>query len=230
VKFEAIGSDSKNTWIHKNITGTGLDTAFLIKDYGGTSCFDGTVIEYNTTLSGSPFGYTPNRNWNDSTGAYDDVGKPGTIGTLVVQKNVFKDTKSSYNPAGNAEEGFYVAAVYGSDTDYNDANPDFSSVNNCFFNPNAAISFNYFGANGGAYGTLGAVYNFAAWVAFGKDAGSYNRDPQFDSYLRATDTFCADKGWLKLSDESNPAAAPATSNHIYSQRIAKVLKGRRVFK
>ena len=164
------------------------DHCTWLKDWGGTSYFSGAVIQYNTFKNCKGNFYDP------------DTGS-GSIGQYTYRYNVFSDNSASQ---GN-ELGPQVVHTYGSDTLYTDAHSGgkLTINNNCYYNSATSPQFCLFCANGGAYGSNGALYSYANWQGTaGYDGASYNENPTLDSQHRATATNCDDWGWRLTSEES----------------------------
>lgn len=180
----AIGSGTNGSDIKYNRV---YDSAWGVRlaDFGGPTYNANNVVEYNTFINSRYIEYLP-------------VSTYGTIGSVVARYNVVKDNSASY---GN-ETALFLLATYGSDTLYGEIHsPETMTLNsNCFYNSEAtALQFCDFCANGGAYGSEGALYTFANWQAQGFEAASVNGDPALDAYDRALSGSCNAWGYWQLT-------------------------------
>ena len=88
---------------------------------------------------------------------------------------------------------------YGSDTIYNLTVPanNLAINNNCYFNTaGTALKFSLFAANGGSYGSLGALHTLSGWQTKGYDTSSVTSNPQLDAYTAPANSSCVNFGWL----------------------------------
>ena len=158
------------------------DHCVWLKDWGGTSYFANAVIEYNTFSNCKGTFYDP------------DTGS-GAIGSFTYRYNVFSDNSATQ---GN-ELGPQVVHTYGSDTLYTDVHSGakLSINNNCYYNSATSPQFCLFCANGGAYGSNGALYSYANWQGTaGYDNASSVVNPNFETAtFIAQDAACDDWGW-----------------------------------
>lgn len=161
---------------------------------------EGEVVEYNTFLNSQGLEWSyPSYTVNES---------------VIWRHNVISDNLASYT-CGLANAPVRIDP-YGSDAQLStfETGTYLTAEDNCYYNASTAVLFDYYcvGAGGGGHGPAGAagdIYSFANWKATeGYDtAGSYEENPTFDSYYRATAANCDDKGWLLTSEE--PAATSA---------------------
>ena len=176
--FNAIGSGTWHSRIHHNLI---IDSGpITFKDFGGLTHNEDNIVEYNTIVRTYGLSYIPTTAW-------------GAIGNLTYRNNIVTD-EQVYNPA---VQGIIRVSVYGSDALYNDViggnKVNFNS--NCYHNPNSTPLFNIFGRNGGNYGVLGHVYDFASWQGAGYGANSAQTNPQLDQFFVPQNSSCANKGW-----------------------------------
>lgn len=111
---------------------------------------------------------------------------------LTILRNVFRDNRSGY--AGSGHEGIISIDGYGSagnKTTFETAPFYLSSDNNCFYNPNTALTWSYFSDGSG-----GGQFSFANWKlrAVPYDAASVVENPLFDTFYQATSANCLNKG------------------------------------
>lgn len=166
---------------------------------GSTHEHKNVFFEYNTVVKAPAF-HALNAAWT------------GTGGNIYSFKyNVVSDDHSSSYSTDNSANGFYNVAGYGSNAQRDDVLARGISDYNCFYNENSqTLRFSFFEATSGGWGPAGnngqAYSGLGAWQAI-YDTHSYNENPSFDSYGRATSTNCGDKGWL-LSSESGGGGGP----------------------
>lgn len=193
--------NGSSLWFRNNVV-YGSGSVSIVDGADPGSLVENELVEYNTLVDMegyAPISFVP---------TYDSLTE-----SLTLRYNVIRDKHTSY-AAGN-NEGVYSINGYGSDTNYADfeANDMLTSNSNCFYNPNIAANFNYFGTNGGAWGSLGSNYSFTNWKALseGYDAASFEKNPVFDSYLRATDASCEDFGKQFVTAGAGPTPTPTPS-------------------
>lgn len=119
---------------------------------------------------------------------------------LRFDHNVYVDSDTNYI-LGNGE-GTFAIGNSGTNTQKStfDTNDMFVSDYNCFYNASTALNFSHFGLNTPAEYSEGGNYTFANWkTTVGDDTHSYNENPQFDTYFRATSANCGSLGWLQIS-------------------------------
>lgn len=191
VSFSAIGGQTPNLHMDHNLI---VDGAPFLVTGGANFIFPGLVLGHNTWV-GSP-----------AINLYGVEGNIPTSGFLDFRNNVVVDNASLYN----IDRGIIRLAPYGSDADYRTAVAPQNLVfdQNVYFNPGASSAprWNIFSANGGEFGVLGGLLDFADWQALGTswpqglDRHSLVADPQLDASYMPTNPAAADAGWLS-SDE-----------------------------
>lgn len=186
----------------------------------GTAVTFKNTLVYNNTIINGPGLETNSR---EST----TIGSPA----LGFYDNVVQDDKAT-TYGGDADFGLMRIDHYSDATVY--ANLVTSGAltihDNCYWNTTGlTLLFSIFGggAHGAKYSGLAA---FVSGTTF--DDLSYNENPAFDVYDRATSTNCADKGWLLLTDddgdpEPTPTPAPATTATGGGKSHRSNIRGRR---
>ncbi len=164
---------------------------------GISYCKNG-VIEYNTIVNFRPISFRESVN--------------AGLGSNTIRYNVAVDNASSYN----SENGFYRVERYGSDANYLTFLNGHSIVssNNCYYNANTSLKFDFFGDN---TAPAGGMYSFSEWQGLGFDSGSQVVNPSFNQYFMATAGACTNFGWKTgatevISRPNAPTGLQATVN------------------
>ena len=210
--WAGISSSTSNIQIYNNFIADGEpnpnknDGAISIVELGGPFYPVNVDIQYNTAVNSWALLYNPSTLYT-------------SIGLLTYKNNVVVDNRATpYQLA--ADYGFLSICTYCSDTLYNDVVVGglLDLDENCYFNDQAqTLYFSLFGASSGGGGPTGAFYSgFSNWVSgTGYDSGSFNEDPDFDSYYIAQSANCASKGWRQFT------APPTIQWGILSNRLTR---------
>lgn len=209
--FWVLGGSSIN-YERNLIYGPSSGHAFVIKEDASTnSAVQSITITDNTIVDGPLLQYEPD---DYSTTPYNNVTTSG---------NVTIDDTATYSAGGGRDAGIYRIQAGGSDAQMALmlSQSMFSSNSNCYWNSTldaaGAPRYGWFQQTGtGANG--GGMYSFTNWKSnvTSQDTSSFEEDPNggtagtLDSYYRATASNCANKGWLRTSEEV-AAAATASS-------------------
>jgi hypothetical protein len=152
-------------------------------DYGGGDA----TFEYNTIVSNKQMLIEGN-------------------GAAISRRNLLYQTATNYGTG----DGFYTMRINHYVKDSSIRSKD-SFSNNCYYNPNRAVMFSYFGA------TIGGVYTLAQFNAVeGEDSGSVEADPKFvnaaaNDYRTQPGSPCAEMGVYAVSNPGNPPLTPAAA-------------------
>lgn len=133
---------------------------------------------------------------NACSGTYDPGISEFTHNVIQVNNVVF-----------NVNNGYFRLDPYGPDANRSHFYPSKMTINhNCYHNTGGHTdqAFNDYSANIGdpnfcaERGLYGARYTFANWQSTypSFDANSFQKNPNFDSIHRATDSDCSDKGYI----------------------------------
>jgi len=170
---------------------------------GGTvDEFKNIFFEYNTIVNAPAFGALNS----------NQTGSGGNI--YGFRYNVVQDNRGLPYSADNSTNGFYYVAGYGTDAARLDVLARGISDYNCYFNAaGQMLRFSFFEASSGGWGPAGpagqSYSGLSEWKAI-FDRHSFEQDPQFDRYFRATSADCVDKGWLTGAVVSSPKLPPPT--------------------
>lgn len=164
-KFFAVGTGTQHTHVHRNLITEGA--GLVSRDFGGPTHQIDQVFEFNTLHGASGLYLSPTTDWNDAT-------YPAPSG-IVYRNNIVIHHLAS----PSQENGIVVIGTYASDALYDATLPELSFADNCYRNPQGALNFSFFAANGGSYGRMGDQYDLAGWQALGFDAASQEAEPVF---------------------------------------------------
>jgi hypothetical protein len=164
-KFYAVGTGTQHSHVHHNIifNGEGISS----RDFGGTTHQTNQVFAFNTFYHANAFSMVPTSDYNDAT-----FSDPNDI---EFTDNVVLESRAS----DNQESGTLVIGTYQSDALYNATVPQLKIDRNCYYNDSGDLHFDLFAANGGAYGVLGAQYDWTGWKGQKFDTTSVQADPMF---------------------------------------------------
>lgn len=192
-----------------NIAVTNTNTARFFEDGAGNPMQDNEITD-NTFVDSTQL------EWSDP---YYTV----TPEKLTILRNVFRDSKASYNGGNN--EGIFAFDGYGSagnKTTFETSPYYLSSNNNCFYNPNATLVWSYFNQ-----GDSSGQFSFANWklrpVSY--DAASFVENPTFNAYYGATSANCTNKG-IQFTILNTPSPG-VTNNLNVAHRILNVKRKKR---
>jgi hypothetical protein len=157
----SFGASTYNTHFHNNIIVGGGGWAIISWDFGGYTHQTNLTFEYNTVYDAPAF----------RLDVFDTYTDPENI---KINNNIFYDTATS---------GWGIVAIGHYNTDYllNLIEPELSFGDNCYFNPNIPVKFDF----GAAWNHLpdyseGGQYNLAGWQSeYGWDIDSVEDDPCF---------------------------------------------------
>jgi hypothetical protein len=167
-KYFAIGIGTAHAYIHHNVI-NGAPVAMTSEDHGGTTHQNDQRFEHNTIYDARAFYLSPTLDWVD----HDGGPWPG-LEDIVFSGNVVVDLTDSYN----SDRQFVNLNSYMSDDLMLALEPALTFADNCYYNPNAALSFGFAGAE--SYGALGGYYDLAGWQqTYGYDMDSVEADPQY---------------------------------------------------
>ncbi|MCF6348775.1 MAG: T9SS type A sorting domain-containing protein [Flavobacteriaceae bacterium] len=177
LKHNAFSTGTANTHFHHNIViNSGNVGSF---NHGGITHQTNQLFEYNTIYSSIySNGSSTGGFYLSPTTAYQNTDFPDDPTNIIFRNNIVYGTRTSYNN----ENGIVNIGTYMSDVLYNEIYPEITFENNCYYNPNLAVSLNIGAANGGSYGTLGGRYSLSDWQStLGFDTNSVEADPMFES-------------------------------------------------
>jgi hypothetical protein len=166
-KFYSIGTGAPNSHIHHNviITGDGINT----RDFGGRTYQSNQLFEYNTFYNNnSIFNFDPSTEWQNAN-------FPSLPKNIAFKNNIAIDMRNS----SLTDDAIITVGNYMSDATYQKTISQITFSDNCYYKPNASLTFSIGAVNGGSYGSLGALYSFANWKAQGFDTAAVNAQPVF---------------------------------------------------
>jgi len=167
-KYFAIGIGTAHAHIHHNVI-NGAPVAITSQDHGGPTHQNDQLFEHNTIYDARAFYLSPTLDWVD----HDGGPWPG-LEDIVFRANVVEDLTDDYN----SDRQLVNLNSYMSDELYLALAPAVSFEDNCYYNPNAALSFGFAGAE--SFGALGGYYDLAGWQEeYGFDSGSQIAEPLF---------------------------------------------------
>lgn len=211
--YAAVAWDGSGLKLRRNLFyGSGSDRIMYNVDPSDSGINDQDANE----ISGNTFIGMTSVDWHGLN--------PSAINFYEIFDNVFVDGTVSYP---GYQGGIYAISPNTVDADKTSVESThfLESDNNCFYNANTPPIFCYYCTNDIPVGDeAGAQYSFAAWRSLSVqtpsfDANSYVENPTFDSYFRATSTNCANKGWLRTSEESSGTATSGFLRSRFNRRL-----------
>ncbi|MHC4739604.1 MAG: right-handed parallel beta-helix repeat-containing protein, partial [Planctomycetota bacterium] len=161
----AFQTGTGNTHFHHNLIVRGGD-AIQSFDGGGTTHQTNQLFEYNTVYGTASVGFTFNPTISHLSEDY-----PSDPMDMVFQNNIVYDLSTSYN------RGVVAVGHYMSEQLYYLTIPSLTFSNNCYYNPNIAVQFDFAASDNEPQGDY---YTFAEWQStYGYDLDSVEADPLF---------------------------------------------------
>jgi len=109
------------------------------------------------------------------------------------EHNIVVDFTTAYS----SQNGISNVGTYYSNAMYFIMRDTLVMDNNCYYNPNTALQFDF--ASAKSFGDEGGVYSFFQWKALGFDTSSIDADPQFidaasENFQMPVSSPCKNKG------------------------------------
>lgn len=181
-----------------NIVDDATELGRIFND-GGSALHDDNEITDNAFKSVSQLG------WNDPT--YGGTHK------LRFLRNVLTDYRTGY--VGGNNDGVISIDGYGSAgnrTTFETPPYYLEANNNCYYNPNTALTFSYYNQ-----GDTSGQFTFAQWQARAVpyDANSFVENPNFNAFYQAQSANCLNKG-VQFNFASPPSTGGTQKSHVFS--------------
>lgn len=199
----AIGTAAPNSYIHHNLL---VDSgAIYVSDLGGVSQLANERIEFNTIVNGIDRLNGGGLSYYPTEYAGYPLGPVRWTHNLVVDKRHYDHT----------EKSTIVVDRYGTD----DALTRMRSSDLLFADHNvyqvaSAAKFDFYGANGGAYGEQGSDFDFLGWQENGYDRNSATTTVSIDAFYRDLSKSAVKAG---IYASSTPRLTAVISNREVSE-------------
>lgn len=199
----AIGTAAPNSYIHHNLL---VDSgAIYVADLGGVSQLANERIEYNTIVNGIDRLNAGGLSYYPTEYAGYPLGPVRWAHNLVVDKRDYDHT----------EKSTIVVDRYGTDDSLTRLrSSDLLFADHNVYQVANEARFDFYGANGGAYGEQGSDFDFLGWQANGYDRNSATSIVSIDAFYRDLSNSSANAG---IHASSLPKLTAFISNREVSE-------------